>query len=132
MKKPNITDSLLLLFSLALCIGVKCLFHACGAKDDGSFMSCHWAEQAVFALSLGMTAGSVLRLFLNRQAKAGAALMLSVTAVMTALLPGVFIRLCMMQEMRCHAVMRPAVIIVCVLLAVTGIADAVLARKEAA
>ena len=130
MKKPTITDILLLVLNIALCAGVKLLFHACGAKDDGSFMSCHWAEQAVFAVSVGLAAAGVLRLFLNRQAKAGAALVMSLVSVVTALIPGIFIRLCMMNDMRCHAVMRPAVVIVCVLIAVTGIADALLARKE--
>ena len=131
MKKINITDICLLILSAALCLGVKLLFHACGMKEDGSWMNCHWAEQAVFAVSIGLTVTAGLRLLLNRQAKAGAALAMSVIAVMTALLSGVFVRLCMMDTMRCHAVMRPAVIILCALIAVTGIADAVTGRKEA-
>ena len=131
MKKINITDVCLLVFSAALCLGVKLVFHACGMKEDGSWMNCHWAEQAVFAVSIGLTVTAGLRLLLNRQAKAGAALAMSVIAVMTALLSGVFVRLCMMDTMRCHAVMRPAVIILCALIAVTGIADAVTGRKEA-
>ncbi|MBR2086465.1 MAG: DUF4418 family protein [Oscillospiraceae bacterium] len=131
MKKINITDVCLLVFSAALCLGVKLVFHACGMKEDGSWMNCHWAEQAVFAISIGLTVTAGLRLLLSRQAKAGAALAMSVVSVMTALLPGVFVRLCMMDTMRCHAVMRPAVIILCALIAVTGIADAVTGRKEA-
>ena len=131
MKKINITDVCLLVFSAALCLGVKLVFHACGMKEDGSWMNCHWAEQAVFAISIGLTVTAGLRLLLSRQAKAGAALAMSVVSVMTALLPGVFVRLCMMDTMRCHAVMRPAVIILCALIAVTGIAGAVTGRKEA-
>ena len=131
MKKINITDVCLLVFSAALCLGVKLVFHACGMKEDGSWMNCHWAEQAVFAISIGLTVTAGLRLLLSRQVKAGAALAMSVVSVMTALLPGVFVRLCMMDTMRCHAVMRPAVIILCALIAVTGIADAVTGRKEA-
>lgn len=131
MKKPTITDCILLLLSLALCLGVKLVFHACGAKDDGSWMSCHWAEQAVFAASLALTAAGLLRLFLDRKAKAGAALAMSMLSIAAALVPGIFIRLCMMETMRCHAVMRPAVLILCGLIAAAGIADAVLARKEA-
>ncbi len=130
MKKPTITDMILLILSLALCIGVKLVFHACGMKDDGSYMTCHWAEQAVFAVSTGLAVTAVFRLFLDRKSKAGAALAMSTTAAVTALIPGVCIRLCMMETMRCHAVMRPAVIILCVLLAVTGIVDFVLCRKQ--
>ena len=130
MSKPKLTDIVLLLLSLALCLGVKLVFHACGMKEDGSYMNCHWAEQAVFAVSAGLTITSVLRLFLDRKAKAGAALAMSVTATFTALIPGVCIRLCMMDTMRCHAVMRPAVIILCGMLSLTGIADFVLGRKE--
>ena len=74
MSKPKLTDIVLLLLSLALCLGVKLVFHACGMKEDGSYMNCHWAEQAVFAVSAGLTITSVLRLFLDRKAKAGAAL----------------------------------------------------------
>ncbi len=131
MKKITITDILLTVLSLVLCIGIKFFFHACGVKEDGSFMTCHWAEQAVFCASIGMTAAALLRLFLPQKAKAGAALVMSISAVMTALLPGVFIRLCMMETMRCHALMRPAVIIVCGMIAVTGIVDAIRSRKEA-
>ncbi|MBQ8927385.1 MAG: DUF4418 family protein [Oscillospiraceae bacterium] len=132
MKKPHITDILLLVMSAALCIGVKLLFHACAPKEDGSWMACHWAEQAVFAASLGMSLTAFVRLFLDRRARAGAALGMSITAAVTAFIPGVFIRLCMMNDMRCHAVMRPAAVILCVLIVICGIADFVLARKEAA
>jgi hypothetical protein len=131
MRKINITDILLLVMSAALCLGVKLVFHACGMKEDGSWMNCHWAEQAVFAVSIGLTVTGILRLFLERKAKAGAALTMSVISVMTALIPDIFVRLCMMDTMRCHAVMRPAVIILCVLITVTGIADVLLSRKEA-
>ena len=131
MKKPTVTDIVMLILSISLCLGSKLVFHACGAKDDGSFMSCHWAEQAVFAVSAGMTVTAVLRLFLDRQAKAGAALAMSISAAVTALIPGFVIRLCMMDTMHCHAVMRPAVVILSVLLAVTGIVDFVRSRKEA-
>lgn len=130
MKKPSITDILLLILSLALCIGVKCLFHACAPKEDGSWMACHWAEQSVFAAALGMSITAALRLFLDRRAKTGAGLAIGVTAAVTALVPGIFIRLCMMNDMRCHSVMRPAVIIVCVLLVICAVVDAVLAGKE--
>lgn len=130
MKKPKITDILLLVGSIVLCAGIKLAFHACAPKDDGSWMACHWAEQAVFASAIGMCITAVLRLFLGARERAGAALAMSVTAVMTALLPGIFIHLCMMDTMRCHAVMRPAVIILCALIAVIGVVDAVLRRKE--
>ena len=133
MKKirERIGGIVLTILSLALTIGVKTMFSACGPKDDGSWMNCHWAEQAVFAVSIGLTVTAGLRLLLNRQAKAGAALAMSVIAVMTALLSGVFVRLCMMDTMRCHAVMRPAVLILCGLIAVAGVVDAILSRKEA-
>ena len=130
MRKINITDILLLVMSAVLCLGVKIVFHACGMKEDGSWMNCHWAEQAVFAVSIGLTVTACLRLFFDRKAKAGAALAMSVISVMTALIPGVFVRLCMMDSMRCHAVMRPAVTILSVLIAVTGVADLLLSRKE--
>lgn len=130
MKKLTVTDVILLVLSAALCLGVKLVFHACGPKEDGSWMTCHWAEQAVFAVSIGMMAIAVVRLFLERREKAGAAVAMSLMGVMTALIPNVMIRLCMMNEMRCHAVMHPAVVILSVLTAIAGAADFVLSRKE--
>ena len=130
MKKPSITDMILLILSLALCIGVKCLFHACAPKEDGSWMACHWAEQSIFAAALGMNITAALRFFLNRSARIGAGLAIGVTAAVTAIVPGLLIRLCMMNDMRCHAVMRPASIILCVLIVVCVTVDMVRAGKE--
>ena len=73
-KSAFITDILLFLASAFFCTGTKFIFHACGKKDDGSYMACHWAEQAVFAIGISIVIISLLVLFIkNRKFKAGAA-----------------------------------------------------------
>ena len=66
MKKRNtfekLTEIILVLLSVILTAGVKFLFHACGQKEDGSWMHCHDAEQTVFVLGIMLTVMSVLML----------------------------------------------------------------------
>ena len=38
---------LLFVFSVVELIGIRTFFAPCGPKEDGSWMSCHWAGQAV-------------------------------------------------------------------------------------
>lgn len=105
-------DIILAAAAAALCFGTKFVFHACGAKEDGSFMACHWAEQAVLAFGIAILIMAVLRLiFSNSGVKTGLSLAIIPSAIIAAMIPNVFINLCMMKDMRCHSVMRPAVII---------------------
>ena len=130
MKKIKITDLILLVLSLVLCIGVKLLFPACDPKEDGSWMACHWAEQAVFACGIALAVMSLLRFFVDLRMKKGIALAMIPAAAIAALIPNLFIRLCMMQTMQCHAKMRPAVIICCVLIVLAAGADLVQRGKK--
>ena len=61
----------------------------------------------------------------------GISLSMSPTAILTALIPGTFINLCMMNTMRCHSVMKPAVIIMSVVTALCALVNAVLEWREA-
>ena len=119
--KGRITGMILTILSLVLTIGVKTFFSACGPKEDGSFMTCHWAEQAVLAMGIALTAMSVILLIMgSSKAGFGAALSILAAAGMTVLIPGVMIDLCMMPQMHCHVAMRPAVIVLCALIIVTA------------
>lgn len=132
MKKSRIFDVILLVLTLCLTLGVKFVFHACGPKEDGSYMACHWAENAVCALGAVQVCIAVLLFVLKGRAKSGAAAALVPAAAVTALVPQFVIRLCMMTEMHCHAVMRPAVILVSAAIAVCAVIAAVLHHKEEA
>ena len=125
---------ILTVLSLLLTVGVKTFFSACGAKDDGSFMTCHWAEQAVFAAGIALTLMSVIVLIAGSDnAGFGAAVSILALAGVTAIIPGVLIDLCMMPQMHCHVVMRPAVTVVCALIIVTAAVHAFMqAHKKGA
>ncbi|MBR1591567.1 MAG: DUF4418 family protein [Ruminococcus sp.] len=123
-KSAFITDLLLFLASAFFCTGTKFVFHACGKKEDGSYMSCHWAEQAVFAVSISIVIISLLVLLVkNRKFKAGAAAALIPCALMAAIIPNNMINLCMMNTMRCHSTMRPFVITASAVIIIIAAAD---------
>lgn len=129
-KRKPVFEVIILALAMLLCFGVKLLFHACGAKDDGSYMSCHYAEQAVFAFGIVLVIEAAFVLLLpKKELRHGAALSLVPTAVLTAVLPANFIPLCMMETMRCRSVMRPAVLIIGLLLAALSMCYVVLDRK---
>lgn len=120
----------ILILSAVLCIGSKVLFHACEVMGE-EIMACHWAEQAVFALSIVLLVQSILLLLLRDPGvKKGIAVAIVPTAVITVLVPGVFIRLCMMDTMRCRAVFRPAVTILGILIAVAAVCFLIIHRGK--
>lgn len=100
-----------------LAAGVMLIFHACGPKDDGTWMSCHYAQLTVFAFALVMTVLSLAAVFTGRRnLRTVLYIAVMACAVISAVIPQNVIRLCMMPEMRCRAVMRPVVILMDVLI----------------
>ena len=135
MKKLSfsIIDIVFLLLSLMLCVGTAFVFHACGPKPDGSWMNCHWAEHVVIALGAVFVVLSVARICMRSTTlKAGCTLAFVPLAVVTALVPKVLVPLCMMKDMRCHTVMRPAVFVLSVLLALLSLATVIVELKKGA
>lgn len=119
------------ILSFILTIGVLLIFPACGPKDDGTFMMCHWAGQAVFGMGIVLTVISVIVLiFGSGKAAAGASLSAAALAVLTALTPEILIPLCKMPTMQCHTLMRPAVIVLSALIAAAAVVDAVIILKR--
>lgn len=122
----RITDILLPIFSIVFFVGLLTFAGACGPKEDGSFMTCHWAAQAVKALAVLLIVMSVVRLAVrDRDMKKGLSIAILLTAVTAAVIPGNLINLCMMNTMHCHAVMRPFIIVMAVLQAAAAIIDIV-------
>ncbi|MBQ8966090.1 DUF4418 family protein [Ruminococcus sp.] len=131
--KEWILGILLLICSLGMSAGVKLCFHACGPKEDGSYMTCHWAEQAVFTIGCVMAVISVLLLIVsNNGMRRGLALALVPAGAGAALIPNTMIKLCMMTDMHCHSVMKPAVIVLGIAAAVLGALYAVICKGEKA
>lgn len=130
-KINRIIETVILILSILLTLGTPLLFHACGQTDEGTWMSCHWAQQACMGTGALLTVLSVI-LFLAKGAKAKIAVSFAViaAAVLAILFPGTLINLCMMSGMRCRSVMRPAVTLISALLIIGAVIHIVLSRKE--
>lgn len=111
-----------------LALGVMTLFSACAAKDDGTWMSCHYAQLAVFGLACGMSVLSLAAMFVRGGVARWLHVVVAALAVVAAVVPGNVIHLCMMEGMRCRALMRPSVVLTCVAIVVCALVSALLER----
>ncbi len=129
--KTLVSDCLLLVLSLLLCLGTKFIFHACpGPMESGMWMSCHWAEQAVAGIGAALSVTAVINLILKKQStKNGLVTAMIPTALLAALTPNVLIKLCMMKDMQCHTHMRPAVIVISLLIVIVSAVYVLINRK---
>lgn len=104
-----IADIVLLLLSAVLFVGLLTFFAPCAAKEDGSYMACHWAGNAAAGVAAVLTVISLVNLIIRKtDIKKG--LLISIIPVSTL---GVFIhngliKTCMMESMQCNAVTKPA------------------------
>ena len=129
--KTRIGGIILIILSALLTTGVKLIFPACPAHDDGSFMTCHWAEQAVFGAGIALTAISCIVLITGGGKTAlGASLAAIPLAAVTALIPDIIIPLCKMPMMQCHTVTHPAVSVISCLIAFTALVNAVVIIRK--
>ena len=121
---------ILLLLSVFLTVSVRTFFGAC-VHEDGSFGACHWAGEAVFGSGIILSVLALLScIFPQPGIRAGLALSSLVLSLGTAFVPGNLISLCMMSSMRCQAIMKPAVLVISVLLAVFSLIAFLVAYKR--
>jgi len=108
---------------LLLAAGVQTVFKACGPKEDGSWMHCHDVQNYVFYLALVMTVLSVLAIIMRKSKAAviGFNVIVIGLSVVTFLLPGTIMSMCMMNTMRCYSVMMPCVRCFCIMIAATAV-----------
>ena len=107
-----------IIFSLA----VKFLFNGCGPKDDGSFMKCHWSEQAVFALTLALIFTGIIALFVkSKDIARGLAFSLIPFGAVIISIPNYFIGACKMAEMRCRTTLVPGATVSGIIILITGL-----------
>ena len=134
MKKNKgafITEIILTVLCVLLCAGDKFIFHACVQTDEGKWMACHWAEQAVFAAGISLTVTALMLLLVrNDDIKRGLALAMIPQAAVTAFIPNTLINLCMKTDMRCHTVTKPTVIIISAAVAVCAVICAFMKRDN--
>ena len=124
-------DIVIVVISVFFFVGICFLFEPCAPKEDGSFMTCHWAGQALAGIAALLTVQSVIRLFVKGAGKKqGMDLAMAATAILAIAVPGHLIRLCMMADMRCHAVMTPFVRVMSVLVFACAVVNIVRATRK--
>ena len=130
-KFNKVVEAVLFVLSAVLAAGVMTVFRACAAKDDGTYMNCHNAQLTVFWIAVGMTAAAVIMIFFkNRKMLICLQFLYAAAAVAAALVPQTIIHMCMMNDMRCQAVLRPTVIVICVIAAVVSVLHLILVVRE--
>lgn len=124
--KKNVVNIILLFLGIFLTVGVKLFFAPCGQKEDGSYMTCHWAGEMVFAIGIVLSILAALSIVVkNAAAKSAFSIAILCTAVLTAFVPKHIISLCMMADMKCRSVMQPAVMVTSIIIAVLSIVNVV-------
>jgi len=132
MKRFTVCDFILPVLALALLLGLLFVFSPCGPKEDGGWMTCHWAGQTLKGIASLELVLTLLHLIpAPDQRKIGLDFALIGTAVLAVCVPGHLINLCMMADMRCRSVMTPAVTVLSVLLIVLSLLDFLARRKRA-
>ncbi len=121
----GITDILLLIMNGVFLLGMHTFLSPCEQLPDGKWMVCHWAGEALIGIASALFVISLLHALIPRAPiKAGltlAAIPMSVLALLFA--AGHIIDLCMMETMRCHTVMKPAVMAISVLTILLDVVD---------
>ena len=113
-----------LVLALILISAVLTFAAPCPPKEDGSFMLCHWAAQVVALMGGLIAVLALLRLILSRSRLApGLSLAVALTSLCSALVPNLVIPLCMVTDMRCHALTRPFTLVLCALLVLIALLD---------
>ena len=131
-RRCGITDILMVVLNLIFFVGRQTVFAPCEASPDGSWMTCHWAGQALMGIAAALLAIAVMHLVIPRaQVKLGLALAMIPISVLALVLPDHLIDLCMMETMHCHTVMEPAVTVLSLLNIMTAGADIYVYRKGA-
>ena len=131
MKIKGIILSLAeLIVAAVLAVGSQSFFSAC-KSEGGMHMACHWAQNAVTLLAAVIALQALIKIFIpNKDIKTGLALSVFTLAVSAILVPGTVISLCMMDTMRCHAVMTPGVTVLSILVIAAAVVDMILQRKK--
>jgi len=91
----------------ALSVGVKTIFAPC-AHADGSVSACAACGEQVFCAGIAWMLFMLARPLLQKHKRTAMDAAMLLVGVCTFLLP-ILLRTCMMQSMRCNAMMKPAV-----------------------
>ena len=124
MGRPGLLELALAVASVLYFGGLLLVFGPCEAKEDGSWMSCHWAGNALLGVTGVMVLLALLHLlFRSPERKQGVDLSIVLLSLLSALLPGGLIHLCMMAQMRCRQLTRPAALAFGIFLCLLALTD---------
>ena len=116
---------------LLLAAGVMTVFSACRIKDDGTWMHCHEVQNTVALCGAALAVLFAAAFFIkNRTAKIFFSTAAVIVSCLAFLLPGNIMPMCMMNTMRCYAVMQPFVRIMAAGTAICGIWGIIRAVKN--
>ena len=128
-RKLSIVSLVAAVLGLVLAIGVMTAFSACGPKEDGTWMHCHDVQMAIAGCAAVIVVASALAAFLKgKGARIALCLVAIVLCIAVIALPSIM-PMCMMDTMRCHAVMAPFARIVAALAGILNIVGLVQAAK---
>ena len=131
MKQFSPGAAAALLLSAVTAAGSVSFLGPC-VHEDGSFGACHWAGQAMLGIGLLLAALSLTALLVkDGRLRAGILFAAAAAVVLGIFVPGTLINLCGMATMRCRAVMRPAMTLLCALTAVSCLAGGIAAYRKA-
>ena len=131
MKKLSIPACVVLALALLIAVGSQTFLGPC-VHDDGSFGACHWAGRMLMGVGALLAAQSLLaQMARDHGRRAGLFLAMAPTALLGILTPGTIISLCGMATMRCRALMRPAMILLCVLALMAALTGWWIERRRA-
>ena len=131
LKRFGFTDCLLAGASILYLVLMMLVFRSCGPMEDGTWMSCHWAHRGVEAFAVALLLQSLLHLvFSEPHRKQGISFAMVATAFMSMLIPGRFISLCMMADMKCHKLMLPGTLVLSILVILAAAVDIIVQIKR--
>ena len=117
--------------SFLLSAGTMTVFRACGAKDDGTWMHCHTAQNMAAAGGCLLCILFVICIFVKTPELRAALYAAGTTgAAVVFMIPGRIVSMCMMNTMRCYSVMQPFVRVMSVLVAVAAAINMIGALKS--
>ena len=131
MKQFSPGAAAALLLSAVTAAGSVSFLGPC-VHEDGSFGACHWAGQAMLGIGLLLAVLSLTALLVkDGRVRAGILFAAAAAAVLGVFVPGTLINLCGMATMRCRAVMRPAMTLLCALTAGSCLASGIASYRKA-
>lgn len=128
MKKNKISILGLIgaIISLILLIGSLTFFKSVCGED----MHCHQANTVITIMGAVMLALSLIAVFLKNKVGAILSFLTTVCGVVTALVPGVIMPLCMMADMSCQAIMKPWTILLSAAVALFSLINGIVCIRK--